>query len=204
MDIRTLLRSTRVTSPRMAHYVTLLTLVPVLASCLSGYRGFPDVQPAPPDAKRSGTLSYQIQDTPFMDTGGRESLEDAFQSAAPFAKTKKRSEAPERGAYCLVQVEWRAPSLPAVVFGYISLSFLTLLPAWSTQEGYIIRYQVFVNGKEQEVFEYPVKRTVALWAGLLPLVWVNWLTPSQGEAFEATARQFFHDAAPIFSKVASR
>lgn len=180
-------------------------LIPFLASCITTYRDFPAtmIGQAPP-SKPYGMLYYHIKPFPVINAGGQAVLDTIFRERTPFAKTRAMDEPPEDGIFCFVDVEWRPPSLPAVVFGYLSISTLTLLPAWSTHEGYVVHYRVFVNGEEKDSFNYSITRKFGLWVGLLPLVWVNLFTHSEAEAFEATANQFFHDASSTFSKLAAR
>lgn len=181
----------------------IIPLLPLLASCITTYRDFPaDMIGRAPASKPYRSLAYHINPIPVVNAGGQAALETIFRERTPFAKTRLVSEVPPQGLYCLVDVEWRPMSLPALVFGYISVSTLTLLPAWSTRDGYVVHYHVFQNGKERESFHYPITRKVGLWAGLLPFVWVNLLTYSEAEALEATAYQFFRDAAPTFAQAA--
>lgn len=185
-------------------YLVLL-FVPLLASCLATYRDFPkDMIGRAPTAKPYGTLSYQVKPFPVINAGGQAVLDTIFRERTPFSKTRSVSEMPARGIFCLVDVEWRPPSLPAVAFGYLSISTLTLLPAWSMHEGYVVHYRVFIDGEARDSFDYPITRKFGLWLGLLPLAWANLFTHSEAEAFEATAYQFFNDAAPLFGKRAER
>jgi hypothetical protein len=183
----------------------LIALLPVLVSCITTYRDFPTAMIGrAPTAKPYGTLYYHVKPFPVVNAGGQAALDIIFRERTPFAKTRSVDDPPSQGTFCVVEVEWRPPSLPAVAFGYLSISTLTLLPAWSTHEGYIVHYRVFVNGEEKDSFNYQITRKFGLWMGLLPLVWVNLFTHSEEDAFEATAYQFFRDAAPTFAKLAAR
>ena len=178
----------------------IIALLPLLASCIITYRDFPVAMVGqPPTSKPYGTLAYHINPFPVVNSGGQTALETIFRERTPFTKTRLVNEVPSEGLYCLVDVEWRPLSLPALVFGYISISTLTLLPAWSTRDGYVVHYHVFQNAKERDSFSYPITRKMGLWAGLLPFVWANLFTYSEEEAFEATTYQFFRDAAPTFA-----
>ncbi|MFZ5875884.1 MAG: LIC12231 family lipoprotein [Nitrospirota bacterium] len=177
----------------------LIVLLPLLASCITTYRDFPTTMIGEaPTSKPYDALAYHINPFPVINSGGEAALEVVFRERTPFAKTRSVNEMPAKGLYCLVNVEWRPLSLPALAFGYLSVSTLTLLPAWSTSEGYVVHYHLFKDGEEGESFSYPITRKMGLWAGLLPFVWVNLFTYSEEQAFEATAYQFFKDAAPTF------
>lgn len=180
--------------------ITLLLLPLFLLSCITTYRDFPTTMVGrKPENKRNSTLYYQIKPFPILDFGGEKALNDVFKHKSIFANTEAVSEIPREGIYCLVETQWMPLSMPALIFGYISIIYLTILPAWSTQEGYVVRYHLFVNGEKKETFEYEITRKTGLWIVFLPFAWINFLTYSEAEAFEATAYQFFEEASPIFS-----
>lgn len=163
------------------------------------YRDFPTAMIGkPPKLKSYDLLSYQIRRFP-SDEGGGDVLHSIFNNQTPFAYTAAVTEMPQKGVYCLVDVEWKPPGLSAVIFHYVSLVTLTALPSWSVQEGFIIRYHLFVDGVGRKTFEYKIMRKREVWIGLLAVSWLNWFAYTQAEAFEATAFQFFEDAKPIFS-----
>jgi hypothetical protein len=91
-----------------------------------------------------------------------------------------------------------APSIPAMVFGYISASTLTLTPFWSTQDGSDLFFEVFKDGERVKTFHYEVRRKGFVWLPMLPVAWVNFFTYSEEDAFRASAYKFFADARPIF------
>ncbi|MFQ5779271.1 MAG: hypothetical protein ACE5HN_00625 [Nitrospiria bacterium] len=186
----------------LQHTKRILSLLLVsffLTSCITTYSDFPVAMIGKqPESKPYSTLYYHIKKFPVIGVGGQSHLRSIFRDNTPFKNTEKVTEVPKEGIYCLVQVEWKTPSVPAVVFGYISLSFLTFLPAWSQEEGYIVNYHLFVDGEKKKIFDYEISRKTGMWVVLLPFIWVNLMTPSEAEAFEATAYQFFEDAKPIF------
>jgi hypothetical protein len=47
-------------------------------------------------------------------------------------------------------------------------------------------------------YPYEITRKLFFWIAALPFVWINSSTPSEAQAFEATAYQFFEDAEPLF------
>jgi hypothetical protein len=127
--------------------------------------------------------------------GGGEALREAFPKLSPFARTEPLSAPPERGVFCRVTSERRAPSVASGVAAYVSYALLFLIPFWS-EEGYVVRYQVYRDGDEKKIFEYPIARKAFVWLLALPVSWVSLLTPSEKDAFEATAKQFFVDMMP--------
>ncbi|MBI3597736.1 MAG: hypothetical protein HY203_11365 [Nitrospirae bacterium] len=186
---------------KIALTLSIAVLLPVfLSSCIVVYRDFPTAMIGkPPESKSYDLLSYHINPFPFPNEGGKAALHSVFNNETPFANTADVTEMPQKGVFCLVDVEWRSPDMTAVVFHYISLATLTVLPSWSVRESYKVRYYLFIDGKNRKTFEYKITRKTGLWLGLLPVSWLNWFTDTQAEAFEATAYQFFEDAKPILS-----
>jgi len=106
--------------------------------------------------------------------------------------------APEKGLYLEVETKWKPMTMPALIFGYISVSTLTLLPAWSMHDGYIVKYNIYVDGQKKEAYTYEITRKAGIWLGLLPFAWINLFTYNEEDAFEATAYQFAADAQAYF------
>lgn len=129
--------------------------------------------------------------------GGGDALRQAFREHAPFANVEARSEPPDEGLFCRVGYERRSPNVASGIVAYISYAFLFTIPFWST-EGYTIRYQLYVDGEEQKIYEYDITRKAFFWIVALPFSWINFLTPSEGDAFESTVHRFFADAQPYF------
>ena len=100
-----------------------------------------------------------------------------------------------------MDTQWKPLGLPALIFGYISVSTLTILPAWSVQEGFIVHYHLFLDGEKIKSYEYEITRKAGVWLGLLPFIWANLFTYSEADAFKATAFQFFEDAEPLLSEL---
>ncbi len=128
--------------------------------------------------------------------GGYSSLQHVFRDAGICRKMVPADTSPEKGLYIEVETKWKPMTLPALVFGYISISTLTLLPAWSTKDGYFVKYDVYIDGKKKETYNYEITRKGGIWIGLIPFSWINLITYSEKQAFEATANQFVQDARP--------
>ena len=187
---------------RIQRGIIYLMIAVLVSSCIVTYRDFPTAQldrPAP--GKTYDVLYYKIKAFPTLDAGGQSALHRAFRAQTPFERTEKRDEPPDRGLFVQVVVKWKPITLPFIIFGYLSLQTLTILPAWSTHEGYYVDYVVYVDGVEKRTFEYEITRKGVVWIVLLPFIWINLFTHSEEDAFIATAYQFFEDAAPIFSEV---
>lgn len=176
-----------------------LILIPLfLSACVTSYKDFPEKMiDNPPEPVNQGVLNYKIERFPIINSGGEAALRKVFQNKTPFVKTKEVDDISNKGIYCYVDVEYKPLTFPALIFGYISLSTFTILPAWSTKDGYRVKYHLYVDGEEQEVYTYEITRKAGTWIVLLPLVWINLMTYSEEDAFEATAYQFFSDASLI-------
>lgn len=176
-----------------------------LSSCIILYRDFPAERIGkPPESRSYDLLFYHINPFPFPNEGGKEALHSVFNNQTPFANTADVTEIPPKGVFCLVDAEWRPPDTTALFFHYLSLATLTVLPSWNLQEGYKVRYYLYVDGEIRKTFEYKITRKTGIWLGLLPVSWLNWVSYSQAEAFEATSFQFFEDAKPVLSTLAPR
>jgi hypothetical protein len=184
---------------KMIRTLSAVSLVAFLSACVT-YRDFPaDMVNNPPKAKTFGTLYYKINPAPILSMGdGGQALETVFKQKTPFATTKRADKVPAQGIYVEVETLYKAPTVPAAVFGYFSVSTLTALPFWSNRDGYRMNYHVYVNGEKKESYEYEITRKGAVWVALLPFIWLNAFTYSEAEAFEATAYQFFKDSGPLF------
>lgn len=179
--------------------IGLLFLATLLPACVT-YRDFPeDLVNKPPQTKPFDKLYYTLQPFGVLGTGsGEEALRMVFQRKTPFTTTEKVDAAPAHGLYCNVEVLYKPPTLPALAFGYLSISTLTLIPVWSNHDGYRVIYHLYADGKQEHQYEYDITRKGAVWIGLLPIIWVNAFTYSEAEALEATTYQFFKDAEPTF------
>ncbi|MBI3545539.1 MAG: hypothetical protein HY081_02930 [Gammaproteobacteria bacterium] len=181
--------------------IYVLLLATLLPACITTYRDFPEnMVNNPPKTKPFGTLFYNIKPVSVLTSGGgEEALQTVFRQKTPFANTEKTDKIPSRGIYCSVEVLYKPPTLPALVFGYISASTLTILPVWSEHDGYRATYEVFINGEKKKSYEYDITRKGGAWILLLPFAWINFLTYSEKDAFEATTYQFFKDSEPLFA-----
>lgn len=175
-----------------------LLLLFLLSGCITTYRDFPvEGLNQPPQYRGQGTLHYQVKRFDILEFGGFDALNEAFRENGIFEKTEKVLEPSAEGLYIEANVRWKRMSTPALIFGYISAITLTLLPAWSTEDGYEVYFHVHRNGQKLKTFEYQITRKAGLWILLLPFAWINFLTYDEDEVFAATANQFFEDARPI-------
>jgi hypothetical protein len=169
--------------------VTLMAAI-FLQGCIT-YKDFP---------KDPDVSLIQAEDTKvvvriegFTMGDGFKTLADQFRNHAPFEEVQFSTEKVDEGIFIDVDVEAVMPSNPALVFGYISVSTLTILPFWSTQDGSQVIFTVYEDGERLKGFDYAVRRKGFVWILMLPLIWVNAFTPNEADAFEAITNQFFID-----------
>lgn len=181
---------------RVSIHSILITLILVLNGCAMTYRNFPMEDVDSKQAKEFDHMTYMIRGGSMFH--GATNLNNVFRFQSPFRSVEKTNEKPQKGLFVSVKVDTIAPSVPAIIFGYISVSTLTLFPFWSTKDGYYVTYEVFMNGERQKSFTYEIRRKAFVWIVMVPFSWVNAFTYSEKEAFQATAQRFFKEAAPIF------
>lgn len=167
----------------------------MLMGCVATYRDFPiDALDKKPSPGTCNVMNYNVKRFDVLDMGGYTELQSIFRNAGICKKMVPVDQDPGKGLYVEVQTNWKPMTMPALIFGYISVSTLTLLPAWSNHDGYIVKYHVYVDGKKMETYNYEITRKVGLWIVFLPFAWVNFFTNSETDAFEATTYQFVNDA----------
>ncbi len=169
--------------------LALIFLAVSLSSCMT-YRGYPDAPTVvvPGAAKKIEPLHYAINGSAMF--SGPTAIRDALVAEAPFAGVTPADGEVTQGYYLRVKIEQLSPSIPAVLFGYLSYITLTILPSWSTQDGSVLTFTLYKDGKEIRAKDYIIRRGTFVWIVMLPLLWVNLMTPSEDEAFAAATRDF--------------
>ena len=178
--------------------VALVACATLAGGCITSYREFPEDKVGMPRQRGTIDAGYSFTMADGSMAGGYDALRDVLVNRAPYKRAKQSEKVPEQGMHVNVKIDSLAPSVGAIAAGYISVSFLTLLPAWSTRDGYHIFFYVYRDGREVETYDYIVRRKVFLWIVMLPFVWVNAFTYSEAEAFEAVGLQFLEDAKAHF------
>lgn len=188
----------RTGKPRQPYFAILAAaLVLWTATGCVTYRNFPRDYVKSPPAKTAGTLTYKIVGSSAA--GGVRELQEVMQKKSPCDSAERTEGPPSSGYYVEIRIKGMAPSIPAMVFGYLSVSTLTLTPFWSTQDGSDLFFEVFKDGERVKTFHYEVRRKGFVWLPMLPIAWVNFFTYSEEDAFRAIAYQFFADARSIFA-----
>jgi hypothetical protein len=159
-----------------------------VAGCMT-YAGIPDGgKPAAGSSKAPSTLHYSIEGSSLF--AGPNAIRSVLAAEAPYQAVGAAEKPPVSGDYLSVKIVQNPPTAPALLFGYISYATLTILPFWSTNDGATLTFTLYREGKQALVREYVLQRKLFVWILMLPLVWVNLITPSEEEAFAASARDF--------------
>ncbi|NTW99806.1 MAG: hypothetical protein HGB35_07760 [Geobacteraceae bacterium] len=171
---------------------------------MATYRDFPvDAVGKKPIIGTCDVMNYNIKRFDTLDAGGYGKLQEVFRDTDICRKMVPAEAVPEKGLYLEVETKWKPLTIPAFIFGYISVSTLTLLPAWSTHDGYTVKYNIYLDGQKKETYRYDITRKAGLWLVLLPFAWINAFTYSEEDAFEATVSQFSADAQDFLRAQAS-
>ena len=173
-----------------------------LSSCVVTYRQFPMAKVGAPAPTKAYTKLYYHVDGLGL-AGGHLAIERALKYKSPFKETEVAEQPPAQGLFVDAKIKNIPPSIPSVIFGFLSYTTLTITPAWTTRAGSDLWYEVYVDGKKIKTFDYEVRRKGFVWIVLLPFIWSNLLTYSEEQAFDASTLQFFDDADSLFRTAAS-
>lgn len=174
----------------------IITIIFSIQGCAVYYKDLNDHSYSESNRSSISKLSYSIKDLPIVATDtGMQAIEDTFKSSRVFQDMEKFYDdtIPKKGVYINVEPLYKAPSIAAMGFGYLSVSTLTLLPSWSNHDGYKVRFTVYRDGKLVKTLMYDRERFVAIWIGLLPFAWTNLFTSDEYDAFKSITEEFLND-----------
>ncbi|MBI1823840.1 MAG: hypothetical protein HYR80_07005 [Nitrospirae bacterium] len=125
----------------LAMFLIFATLGESLGGCVITYRNFPEEALHQHEFKKEDEkLYYTVQRFPILEAGGFNALKSAFRTNRMFSETINVEEPPEKGLYTSVEVKWEPLSLPSLIFGYLSVATFTLIPAYSGNEGFLVKF----------------------------------------------------------------
>ncbi len=192
----------------------LLLFTPSLGACITTYQAFPTVDfRAEPIPRKDVPIYYNVEPLAYLERAIRkrnptwyrggldqptrrtyEELERVFVEAKMFSDIIPTSSPPKEGIFCSVDVIYKPGSQAANFFEGVTLFTLFAIPSFSGTFGHIVKYDLYVNTELKKSYRYEITKTEGVWIGFLPFLWVNFLTPSEADAFRATTYQFFFDA----------
>jgi hypothetical protein len=157
------------------------------AGCVASY-SYPDAKaPAAPTEWKHAELGVQViprvEQAPFL---------EGFRSYGATAHAV--DDVPEKGRFVRVGVLEIPDSIGATAWGKFAFETYFILPAYSGSSGYDVSFDTYVDGAPIHHYTYSTRATKVMWAGLVPLMWVNYLTPSDSDAFAGIARRFLADS----------
>lgn len=180
-------------------FVSIVALL-VLSGCVSHYTNVSDQVAAPYAAKSH--VGFKVYDRVKMSGAGPRAVVETLRQHEFFRDAVQSYDIgiSEKGIFVEVTPKYQEPSFMALLFGYFSLSTLTILPAVSDEDGFDLRFEVYRDGKQVLSREYPARRFMVMWIGTLPFYWLNGLAASEADAFAAVTQQFLIDAQPVLSQ----
>jgi hypothetical protein len=191
--------------------LVLLCLFSVaLASCIVTYTESPRAERSASLPKKDVRIYYHVDpfdlcskglasaragfDFPYPSRENYQQLQHAFTEIHLFSEATPASAPPEKGIYCSVDIAHQPQSRFAGGFNLASIIFLTVLPSYSASSTDLVQFELSVDRELKKMHQYRVTKVRGTWRALLPFAWINFFTPSRGEAFRAVAQQFFLDA----------
>ncbi len=150
--------------------------------------------PAAPDAIApvDGLQSFNVMRGAYL-FGGRDGVVAAMRERFPRAREIEEYDAPATGTFVRVRTRDHEMSLAGKIYGYVALSFLTIIPFYNGETGCDVIFEVFRNGQMLRSYAYPINRHMFVWLGALPVSWISAFTPSERNAAHAAASRFFED-----------
>ncbi len=172
---------------------SIVALVFGVSGCISSYR-YPQPNAAPAVARddRAAPSDGKLAVNLSVPRGHEQLFLNGLRGLG--AEPVEAEQPPAEGRFVRVTVR-EVPDAPGErVWGMVAQTTGFILPAYSNSSGYDLSFDTFVDGQPVRHYAYETRATTWAWAGLLPVVWVNWLTPSHDDAFSGVVRQFLADS----------
>jgi hypothetical protein len=118
-------------------------------------------------------------------------VKDLLEQHARFMKVIVTSNPPAIGTHVNVYQTVGPFSSPWCT---VSSWTLGVIPCYFEGIAYEIHFDVFVDNALKQSYRYPIYRKAVNWIGLVPFVWINFLTAQYEEAFSHNIYQFIADA----------
>lgn len=193
----------------------LLNLI-ALSACISTSRVSPERQPGSGPSHPSRThVTFQIEPYGsgqsrhhptgnyalprpcyghFGPHGGEPGLKKAFEESFDSATYVLTSGLMGTHVYIEILQKPLPSSESCGIQYHLASMTLTALPWYYDGLGYVVLYHLYLDGKLQHTYRYEITQKGIVWLPLGLLIWMNYFTTGETEAFEETARQFAVDA----------
>ncbi|MDH5657029.1 MAG: hypothetical protein OEZ34_14035 [Spirochaetia bacterium] len=175
---------------KLISYITLVSLLSVMTGCFA-QRGYPKAPKEHGLEKSMRTVTYRVSGATLGN--GMKVVRRKLAVDSPFDNVHFSTSLEKEGTFIEFRVENVDPSVPSAIFFWISIFTLTILPAWSTEDGYDVHITVYENGVKKRSFYYESRRSTFIWLFALPLLPVNLIIPGEHKAFTSIINQFFID-----------
>lgn len=140
-------------------------------------------------------LSYFVEETvKGISFGGMREVARIIKKSSLFESLDRVDQFSQEGYFLHVKVENVRGSPIAWGWGYVAATLLFILPAYTDTSGFDVYFEVYKNGKQVKEYQYEIQRTGFAWLPVLPFAWINLLTSSEADAFQAITKQFLIDA----------
>ncbi|MCC5815789.1 MAG: hypothetical protein JJT78_13635 [Leptospira sp.] len=171
----------------------IISLILIQLSCVSVYFDNPKQESLTeiPNQKIGKKLNYYIaNDTQFK---GKEVLESKLKECKYFDSIENNAYAESEEYFLRININHKLPTFSTATFFYLSYLTYTIVPAWSNQYGYNVFIEFYSHGNKNFETYYLIRKEIAIWIGLIPFIWVNFLTGFETEAFSQLYDQFIID-----------
>lgn len=128
---------------------------------------------------------------------GREKLEEVLNRPGYFLSPKKAFDPVQDELFLRINITSKNPKTWVVFFHYISLYFYTILPAWTSNSGYMVEFHAIKNDQTILKKEYNIFRKSFIWILVLPVSWVNFFTTHESEVFEYITTDFLSELSNV-------
>jgi hypothetical protein len=179
---------------RFTAWAVLLFASGPLAGCIGRY-GFVAGQPAAagpgparPQSKR-GPLAVKLQVPNRQDSFFLSRLQELGGGTVVAADAP-----PTSGRFVSITVTEVPNSVGVQIWGILAAITAFIIPVYSTDSGYDLAFETFVDGKSARTYRYSVREDLYVWVLLLPAIWVNFLTRSRSDAFSDAITRFVADS----------
>lgn len=152
-------------------------------------RGWKEIDPGKPPSKTKDRIQFLISRFP----GISRSEPDVRKSLSKKGWIEIENYTPEKGYYIDMKSYQKDPSLASMIFLYLSYATFTIIPAYIGQDGANITFIVYKDSTVWKTFEYQITRKTFLWILTLPVLWLNYMYPTESEAYQAVIDQFESD-----------